>query len=126
MEGNAGTSRSVRIPEAERAGKPWRSWSAIDAFRQRQRWDRDQLGRTTDVADITREQPDSAASQGFSAVEWHLLCDQVLASKEACVVDQLYWQAVTQRQAAATCALSQTSVRRVHQQALRKLRRALQ
>ena len=62
--------------------------------------------------------------QALDTVEWHLLFDQVLDRPEACVVDQLYWQAATQRQTAASCVLSQTAVRRVHQQALRKLRRA--
>lgn len=105
----------------------WRqflAWSALDDLRYRQRWNRDQLGVTTDVAETDRWRSDSAATQAFTAVEWHLLFDQMLATQEACVVDQLYWQTATQRQAAATCALSQTSVRRVHQQALRKLRRA--
>jgi DNA-directed RNA polymerase specialized sigma24 family protein len=100
--------------------------SAIDAYRQRRRWDRDILGPTTDVADTDPWLPDPVAVQAFATVEWHLLFDQVLAAQEACVVHQLYWQAATQRQAAATCALSQTSVRRVHQHALRKLRRAFQ
>ena len=97
--------------------------SAIDSYRQQQRWKRDALGVTTDVA-AWDQRPDVSETQALDTVEWHLLFDQVLDRPEACVVDQLYWQAATQRQTAASCVLSQTTVRRVHQQALRKLRRA--
>ena len=110
----------------------WMAWcrrviarAAIDLARRQRRWNRDVLGATTDVADSDPMLSDAATTQAFDQVEWHLLFDQVLADKEACVVDQLYWHAATQRQTAQVCAISQTSVRRVHQQALRKLRRAL-
>ena len=114
----------VSPPEFGEAG--WRQMlrrSAIDGYRQQQRWNRDVLGVTTDVA-AGDPRSDVSATQAFEAVEWHLLLDQILDAPEVCVVDQLYWQVATQRQTAASCVLSQTTVRRVHQQALRKLRRA--
>ena len=68
---------------------------------------------------------DAGAAQALDQIEWQLLFDQVLDGKETCVVDQLYWHAATQRQTAQVCAISQPGVYRAHQQALRKLRRAL-
>lgn len=110
----------------------WRAWcrrviarAAIDLYRQQQRWNRDVLGVTTDVADGNLQRSDVAAMQAFDAVEWHLLFDQVLDGTEACVVDQLYWHTATQRQTARVCALSQPTVHRVHREAMKKLRRAL-
>ena len=99
--------------------------TAIDLARRQRRWDRDGLGATTDVADAELLLLDGGAAQALDQVEWQLLFDQVLDGTETCVVDQLYWHAATQRQTAQICAISQTSLRRVHQQALRKLRRAL-
>ena len=68
---------------------------------------------------------DAGAAPALDQIEWQLLFDQVLDGKETCVVDQLYWHAATQRQTAQVCAISQPGVYRAHQQALRKLRRAL-
>ena len=99
--------------------------AAIDLARRQRRWDRDGLGTTTDVADTAELLPDAGSDQAFDQVKWQLLFDQVLDGTETCVVDQLYWHAATQRQTAQICAISQTSLRRVHQQALRKLHRAL-
>ena len=118
---------SVGISPPEFGEVGWRHIlrrSAIDAYRQQQRWKRDVLGVMIDVA-AGDQRPDSSAMQAFEAVEWHLLLDQVLDASEVCVVDQLYWQAATQRQAARVCTLSQPTVHRVHREALRKLRRAL-
>ncbi len=110
----------------------WMAWcrqviahATIDLARRQRRWDRDGLGATTDVVDEDQLLPDAGAAQALDQVEWHLLIDQVLEGKEACVVDQLYWHAATQRQTAQVCAISQPGVYRAHQQALRKLRRAL-
>ena len=94
-------------------------------YRRQQRWNRDGLGTTRDGASLDPMLPDSAAPLAFDQIEWQLTCNQVLNSKEACVIQQRYWQTATQRQAANTCAMSQSMVHRVHQQALVKLRRAL-
>ncbi len=121
-------SDSVVISPPEHGEVWWRQIlrrSAIDGYRQQQRWNRDVLGVTTDVADGDLQRPDVAAMQAFDAVEWHLLFDQVLDGTEACVVDQLYWHTATQRQTAQVCALSQPTVHRVHREAVKKLRRAL-
>lgn len=99
-------------------------WSAIDAYRQQRRWNRDRLGVMTDVAEEIRYS-DISATQALEAIEWHLLLEQVLNAPEVCVMDQIYWQTATQRQAARVCRLSQPRVHRVHGQAVKKLRRAL-
>jgi len=98
--------------------------SAIDGYRQQQRWNRDRLGVMTDVAEELHY-PDVSATQALEAIEWHLVLEQVLNAPEICVMDQIYWQTATQRQAARVCRLSQPRVHRVHGQAVKKLRRAL-
>lgn len=110
----------------------WLAWgrqvitrAAISLYRRQQRWNRDGLGTTRDGASLDPMLPDSVAPLAFDQIGWQLTCNQVLNSKEACVIQQLYWQTATQRQAANTCAMSQSMVHRVHQQALVKLRRAL-
>ncbi len=99
-------------------------WSALDAYRQQRRWNRDRLGVMTDVAEELHY-PDVSATQALEAVEWHLVLEQVLNAPEICVMDQIYWQTATQRQAARVCRLSQPQVHRVHGQAVKKLQRAL-
>lgn len=99
-----------------------RRWT-IDAYRQQRRWQRDRLSLTSDGADGD-QWADGSSVQALDAVEWHCVFEQILNTPEACVMDQIYWQAATQRQAATICVLSQTSVRRVHQHALAKLRRS--
>ncbi len=69
---------SVGISPPEPGEIWWRQMlrrSAIDSYRQQQRWKRDALGVTTDVA-AGDQRPDVSATQAFDTVEWHLLLDR--------------------------------------------------
>ena len=102
--------------------------AAIRANRKHARWAREELtlnNVTDDGSEVLDVYPSEAAEQAFRDTEL-LIALEVLLERERLVIQRIYTDGDTQREIARDLGITQSQVSKVHQRALRKLRRMIQ
>lgn len=102
--------------------------AAIRANRRHSRWAKEQLTLnvvTDDGDEVVELLPSETAKQNFQDSDL-LMVLETLPERERLVIERIYARGDTQREIAAMLDVTQSNVSKLHQKALRNLRRMIQ
>lgn len=102
--------------------------ASIRANRKHTRWAKEELtlnAVTDDGNEVVDVYPSEAAEQAFQDTELFMALE-ILPERERLVIQRIYAEGDTQREIAHDLGVTQSEISKLHQKALRKLRRMIQ